>query len=93
MARRIGDPVAVETRDDGRPIAFTWRRVMYRVRVIGQWRLATRWWGLPMQPIATTSVSSHRTSRSSNSTAKLLPPTAFLKASAGCSTVARIEQD
>ena len=44
MARRIGHPVAVLTRDDGAPIAFTWRGVMYCVRVIGRWRLATRWW-------------------------------------------------
>ena len=44
MARRIGHPVAVQARADGAPLAFTWRGVMYRVRVIGRWRLATRWW-------------------------------------------------
>jgi uncharacterized protein DUF6504 len=45
MARRYRDPIAVQER--GRvPYAFTWRGVMYRVRVrvIGMWRLATRWW-------------------------------------------------
>ena len=29
---------------DVRPVAFTWRGVTYRVRVIGTWRLATRRW-------------------------------------------------
>lgn len=44
MARRIGQPVAVEARDDGQPLAFNWRGVMYRVRVLSKWHLATRWW-------------------------------------------------
>ena len=44
MARRIGHPVAVQVREGGAPLAFTWRGVMYRVRVIGRWRLATCWW-------------------------------------------------
>ena len=43
MARRYGEPVTVRA-CDGRPVAFTWRGVTYRVRVIGTWRLATRWW-------------------------------------------------
>lgn len=46
MARRYGESVAVITREDspGEPSAFTWRGVTYHVRVIGTWRLATRWW-------------------------------------------------
>lgn len=43
MARRYGEPIAVQTAG-GRPTAFTWRGVGYHVRVIGTWRLATRWW-------------------------------------------------
>ncbi|HET8907137.1 MAG TPA: DUF6504 family protein [Ktedonobacterales bacterium] len=43
MARRYRDPITVEERG-GVPYAFTWRGVTYRVRVIGMWRLATRWW-------------------------------------------------
>ena len=43
MARRCGEPITVRTRG-GYPCAFTWRGVTYRVRVIGSWRLATRWW-------------------------------------------------
>jgi uncharacterized protein DUF6504 len=36
--------VSVQVSEDGAPLAFTWRGVMYRVRVIGHWRLSTRWW-------------------------------------------------
>lgn len=43
MARRYEEPVTVRA-CDGRPVAFTWRGVTYHVRVIGTWRLATRWW-------------------------------------------------
>ena len=43
MARRYGEPISVQTRD-GRPAQFRWRGRVYRVRVIGTWRLATRWW-------------------------------------------------
>lgn len=43
MARRYGEPIAVIARR-GQPTAFTWRGITYRVRVIGTWRLATRWW-------------------------------------------------
>ena len=43
MARRYGEPIPVLARE-GRPIAFTWRGATYHVRVIGTWRLATRWW-------------------------------------------------
>lgn len=43
MARRYGEPVAVVARD-GQPAAFTWRGKTYSARVIGTWRLSTRWW-------------------------------------------------
>lgn len=43
MARRIGEPITVWTRRR-QPIAFAWRGATYQVRVIGRWRLATRWW-------------------------------------------------
>lgn len=46
MARRYSEPISVQTRDgeDGQPAAFTWRGATYHVRVIGTWRLSTRWW-------------------------------------------------
>lgn len=45
MGRRFRDrqPISV-TLVDGQPTAFTWRGCIYQVRVIGTWRLATRWW-------------------------------------------------
>lgn len=43
MTRRYGEPVAMVARD-GQPVTFTWRGTTYRVRVIGTWRLSTRWW-------------------------------------------------
>ena len=44
MSRRVHRPVPVEVAPDGSPIAFTWRDMFYRVKVIGQWRLQDRWW-------------------------------------------------
>jgi uncharacterized protein DUF6504 len=44
MSRRVHQPVPVETAPDGKPHTFTWHGVTYYVRVIGHWRLATRWW-------------------------------------------------
>lgn len=43
MARRYGQPVAVEVAG-GRPVAFTWRGRRRAVAVIGDWRLVARWW-------------------------------------------------
>jgi hypothetical protein len=43
MARRYGEPVAVEA-VGGRPAAFTWRGRRRAVVVIGDWRLVARWW-------------------------------------------------
>ncbi|HEX6543390.1 MAG TPA: DUF6504 family protein [Ktedonobacterales bacterium] len=44
MSRRYSEPVAVQIRRDGQSLAFTWRGTCDRVRVIGRWTLATRWW-------------------------------------------------
>ena len=44
MARRIGQTIHVETRRDGHPTSFRWRRVIYRVRVLSRWKRSTRWW-------------------------------------------------
>ena len=44
MAHHLSHPVAAQAREDGAPLAFTWRGVMHRVRVSGRWRLSTRWW-------------------------------------------------
>lgn len=44
MARRIGQTIHVETRRDGHPTSFKWRRVIYRVRVLSRWKLSPSWW-------------------------------------------------
>lgn len=44
MARRIGQTISVETRRDGHPTAFRWRRVNYRVWVLSRWNRSPRWW-------------------------------------------------
>lgn len=44
MSRRYSEPIAVQTQQDGSPVAFNWRGTLYRVRIIGRWKLATRWW-------------------------------------------------
>ena len=44
VAHHLSHPVAAQAREDGAPLAFTWRGVMHRVRVSGRWRLSTRWW-------------------------------------------------
>ena len=43
MSRRYREPITVRALH-GQPVAFTWRRRRYRVRVIGRWRLRTYWW-------------------------------------------------
>ncbi len=35
---------AVIGRQKRQPLRRGWRDVLYRVRVIGHWKLATRWW-------------------------------------------------
>ena len=34
----------MQTRTDGAPLAFNWRGILYRCRVLSRWKLATRWW-------------------------------------------------
>lgn len=43
MARRYGETIIVLTQQ-GLPATLVWRQVTYHVRVIGSWRLTTRWW-------------------------------------------------
>lgn len=45
MSRFIGLPVKGVKKDaQGHPVAFTWRGVTYRGKVISTWRLSDRWW-------------------------------------------------
>jgi hypothetical protein len=45
MSRFIGLPVKGVKKDaSGAPIAFTWRGVTYRGKIISSWRLSDRWW-------------------------------------------------
>lgn len=43
MVRRYSESITVLAQQ-GLPTSFVWRSVTYQVRVIGSWRLATRWW-------------------------------------------------
>ncbi len=43
VVRRYGESITVQVQQ-GLPTAFVWRSATYHVRVIGSWRLATRWW-------------------------------------------------
>ncbi len=45
MSRFIGLPLKhVETDAKWQPVAFTWRGVTYRGKVISHWILSDRWW-------------------------------------------------
>ena len=45
MSRFIGLPVkGVKKNENGEPVAFTWRGVTYRGKIISTWRLSDRWW-------------------------------------------------
>lgn len=49
MGRRYGHPITVTVADghdppQPLPTSFTWRDRRYWVRVIGTWRLRTKWW-------------------------------------------------
>lgn len=71
MSRLIGQPVAVQARADGSPLAFNWHGVLYRVRVLSRWKLATRWRSQRMRWTATTSLSSPLTSKYVSCTLRL----------------------
>lgn len=48
MGRMYGEPVAVQTRDDGRPARFAWRGRRYAVRSIAEhWVVNREWWREP----------------------------------------------
>jgi hypothetical protein len=50
MSRVINLPIAVETSPDGQPVAFTWRKVRYRVLACNEpWVLQDRWWVTPSE--------------------------------------------
>ncbi len=44
MGHRYGIPIRVEIDGDGLPTTFTWRGLLYQVKVIGKWHLRDRWW-------------------------------------------------
>lgn len=45
MGRVYGEPIEVQTRDDGRPTRFVWRGRLYTVRsVIEYWVVNREWW-------------------------------------------------
>jgi Domain of unknown function (DUF6504) len=55
MARVYGEPVEVQTREDGRPTRFVWRGRLYAVREIQEYWVVNRdWWRdsspVPAQP-------------------------------------------
>jgi hypothetical protein len=55
MARVYGEPVEVQTREDGRPTRFVWRSRVYTVRSVQEhWVVNRDWWRgadpVPAQP-------------------------------------------
>jgi len=45
MARVYGEPVEVQTREDGRPTRFGWRGRLYAVREVQEhWVVNRAWW-------------------------------------------------
>jgi len=48
MSKVYGEPVNVQTRDDGRPVRFVWRGRLYTVRaILEHWVLNREWWQDP----------------------------------------------
>jgi hypothetical protein len=48
MARMYGEPVEVQTADDGRPLRFAWRGRSYAVRAVHEhWLVNRDWWREP----------------------------------------------
>lgn len=48
MGRVYGEPVEVQTREDGRPTRFVWRGRLYTVRsIIEYWMVNREWWREP----------------------------------------------
>ncbi len=45
MARVYGEPVEVQTREDGRPTRFVWRGRLYLIRSVQEYWVVNRdWW-------------------------------------------------
>ena len=45
MGRVYGEPAEVQTREDGRPVGFTWRGRRYAVTAVQEYWLVNRnWW-------------------------------------------------
>ncbi|HSZ41560.1 MAG TPA: DUF6504 family protein [Trebonia sp.] len=48
MGRVYGEPVEVQTREDGRPTRFVWRGRLYTVRsIVEYWIVNREWWREP----------------------------------------------
>jgi hypothetical protein len=48
MSKVYGEPVNVQTRDDGRPVRFVWRGRLYTVRaILEHWVVNREWWQDP----------------------------------------------
>jgi hypothetical protein len=48
MARVYGEPVEVQTREDGRPVSFAWRGRRYAVSAVQEhWLVNRDWWREP----------------------------------------------
>jgi hypothetical protein len=52
MARVYGEPVEVQTREDGRPTRFVWRGRLYAVRSVQEYWLVNRDWWRDEAPVA-----------------------------------------
>jgi len=45
VTRVYGEPIAAQTRDDGRPLRFVWRGRLYTVRsIVEHWVVNREWW-------------------------------------------------
>lgn len=51
MARVYGEPVAVQTREDGRPTRFAWRERFYVVREVQEYWVVNRDWWRDSSPV------------------------------------------
>ena len=51
MARVYGEPVEVQTREDGRPTGFVWRSRVYTVRSVQEYWVVNRDWWRETDPV------------------------------------------
>jgi hypothetical protein len=53
MGRVYGEPVEVQTREDGRPVRFAWRERLYAVIAVQEhWMVNRDWWREPAPVLA-----------------------------------------